>query len=202
MLHVTNRKNLYALLARLFTYPDPELVATLQEGAAEQAVGSLPVDPPPPLAQSRALQELEVAYTDLFINRLGGAPAPPYGSVYLDQDGQLMGQSARSAAEAYRAEGLSIAAGGEPPDFLSTELEFLYYLVEQEEAALTSREVDKARSASARQADFCRALLHPWVPVFCKRVADDAQAHPFYRWACEVLIQFCRMEEKWLERLH
>jgi TorA maturation chaperone TorD len=200
MLHVSERKQLYAFFARIFSYPDQELTAKLRQSEAAEAGRLLPAAPAPPAIDASTV-ELEVAYTDLFINRLGGAPAPPYGSVYLERDERLMGQSTLHVAEAYRSEGLSLEGSGEPPDFLPTELEFLYYLVEQEEQALGRRDLAAARTAVERQATFCRTLLHPWMPAFCDRIEADSQAHPLYRWAAGLLREFCRQEREWLERV-
>jgi TorA maturation chaperone TorD len=200
VLHVSERKQLYAFLARLFSYPDRELTATLQDGEAAEVGSLLLTTPAPPAALSSTI-ELETAYTELFINRLGGAPAPPYGSVYLERDERLMGQSTLHVAEAYRSEGLSLEGSCEPPDFLPTELEFLYYLVEQEEQALSRRDLAAARTAVERQAIFSRTLLHPWMPTFCDRIEADEQTHPLYRWATGLLREFCRVEDEWLARV-
>jgi len=200
MLHVSERKKLYAFLARIFGYPDRELAAALRQGEAAVAGRLLPAAPTLPALDTSTV-ELEVAYTDLFINRLGGAPAPPYGSVYLERDERLMGQTTLHVAEAYRSEGLSLEGSGEPPDFLATELEFLYYLVTKEEDALGRKDIAAAREALRRQADFCRALLHPWIPLFSRKLAEDEEGHPCYRWGGRLLEEFCRMENDWLERL-
>ncbi|MBE0597604.1 MAG: molecular chaperone TorD family protein [Desulfuromonadales bacterium] len=197
MLNVGQRKKLYALLARLFAYPDRQLLRRWEEESAV-AAALLPQLPAPPTE----LRELEIAYTDAFINRLGGAPALPYGSVYLEPDGQLMGESSLQAGQAYRNEGLALEGSGEPPDYLPTELEFLYYLVEQEEQALGRRDVAAARHAGERQAAFCRDSLHPWAGEFCRRLAADADIHPLYRWGGELLESFCRMEKEWLEKMY
>jgi TorA maturation chaperone TorD len=199
MLHVSERKQLYAFLARLFSYPDRELTAKLRQNEAAEIGRLLPAASAPPAIDASTV-ELEVAYTDLFINRLGGAPAPPYGSVYLERDERLMGQTTLHVAAAYRAEGLSLEGSGEPPDFLPTELEFLYYLVEQEEQALSRRDLAAARTAVEHQASFCRTLLHPWMPAFCDRLEADGQTHPLYRWAAGLLREFCRQEQEWLAR--
>lgn len=200
MLHVSERKKLYAFLARLFSYPDRELMAALQGGEAAGMARLLPEAPAPPPVESSTV-ELETAYTGLFINRLGGAPAPPYGSVYLERDERLMGQTTLHAAEAYRSEGLSLEGSGEPPDFLPTELEFLYYLVEREEQALRRRDPAAARTALEHQARFCHTLFHPWMPAFCDRLEADDQTHPLYRWAAGLLREFCRQERQWLEKV-
>lgn len=200
MLHVSERKQLYAFLARLFSYPDRELTAALQSDEAAEMARILPEVPAPPPPGSSTV-ELETAYTGLFINRLGGAPAPPYGSVYLERDERLMGQTTLHVAEAYRSKGLSLEGSGEPPDFLPTELEFLYYLVEQEEQALGRRDLPAARKAVEQQAGFCRALFHPWVVPFCRRIEQEAGSHPLYRWGAQLLDGFCRREQAWLEKV-
>lgn len=200
MLHVSERKKLYAFLARLFSYPDRELAVALQSDEAAEMARLLPEVPAPPVPGSSTV-ELEVAYTDLFINRLGGTPAPPYGSVYLERDERLMGQTTLHVAEAYRSEGLSLEGSGEPPDFLPTELEFLYYLVEQEEQALSRRDLAAARTAVEHQASFCCTLFHPWVHLFCRRIEQEAGSHPLYRWGAQLLDGFCLQEQEWLERV-
>jgi len=201
MLHVSERKLLYRFLAQLFAYPDLQLIDALARGDAEEAARLTGIEPPPILLEDDILLELETGFTNQFINRLGGVPAPPYGSLYLERDGILMGQSSLKVLEAYRAEDLSLEGGGEPPDYLATELEFLYYLVGQEEEALSRRDVEGARDKTVKQKAFVSELLSPWVSVFCLRVAKDRNAHPLYFWGCRLLARFCSMEKDWLERL-
>ncbi|WP_432822819.1 TorD/DmsD family molecular chaperone [Trichloromonas sp.] len=201
MLHVSERKLLYRFLAQLFAYPDPQLIDALARGDAEEAARLTGIEAPPALLEDDVLLDLETGFTSQFINRMGGVPAPPYGSLYLEQDGILMGQSSLKVLEAYRAEDLALEGGGEPPDYLATELEFLYYLVGQEEEALARRDVEGARDKTVKQRAFVSELLGPWVPVFCGRVETDERAHPLYLWGCRLLERFCAMEQDWLERL-
>ncbi len=201
MLHVSERKLLYRFLAGLFAYPDQEFVAALARGEADEAARLTGIDAPPSLAEDDPLLELETGFTDLFINRLGGVPAPPYGSIYLEQAGILMGASTLKALEAYRTEGLALEGSGEPPDYLATELEFLYYLVVQEEEALLARKVEAARAFTLKQRAFVGELLMTWVPIFARKVATASGAHPFYQWGVRLLQRFGEMEQAWLERL-
>jgi len=202
MLNVSERKQLYSFFVTLFSYPDEDLPAALERGDGVRAAGLLSLTPAPPeLAVGAQVEELQAAFTDLFINRLGGAPAPPYGSVYLESGERLMGTSTLCVAEAYRGEGLSVDGSAEPPDYLPTELEFLYFLVEGEEEALRLGDLDGARSFVGKQADFCRALLHPWLPEFCRRIREDRGAHPLYAWGAGLLERFRESESDWLERL-
>lgn len=202
MFNVSERKQLYAFFATLFSYPEAELAAALERGEGIRVAGLFPeAQQPPKVVGEAQTEELQVAFTELFINRLGGAPAPPYGSVYLEGGERLMGLSTQSVAAAYSGEGLSMDGSVEPADYLPTELEFLYFLVEREEEALGRGDIEEARSALRKQGDFCRALLHPWVPEFCRRIRADRGAHPLYAWGAELFERFCEGERNWLERI-
>jgi putative dimethyl sulfoxide reductase chaperone len=202
MLHVAERKRFYRFFAALFAYPDQQLLAELAGATpAAMATALRELEPPPELSADNLLTELQTAFTGLFINRLGGAPAPPYGSVYLEEDGRLLGPSTRQVAEFYRAAGLALEGSVEPADYLATELEFLYFLVDQEEQAFGRRDLAAARSATGRQVEFFRQYLHPWVGEFCRRIEQEGGAHPLYRWGGRALARFCAVEAAWLEKL-
>ncbi len=185
----TDKKFCYQAFTALFNYPEQELLDNLQLYLEELSeLFSLPI--PAELQQPLDLTDLEVAYTGLFINRFGGAPAPPYGSVYLEKDAKLMGESCLRVAESYRNEGLNIDSSDEPADFLATELEFLYYLAANEEAAEESDDAAAASSWQTKQADFFSDLLKPWLPEFCQRIKTSDGGHPLYTWCAEVLEKF------------
>lgn len=198
MLDLHDRKLLYGLLAGLFHYPDAQTPDMLGELDAEAFAEVFPGLSAPPEVSDRDLEALQTAYTGLFVNRLGGVPAPPYGSVYLDEDPVIMGESSRQVLKTYQAEGLSTEMANEPPDFLPVELEFLYYLVEKEEADLEVQDEAGARAARAQQADFFGRLFVSWVPTFCEQLLAEEEAHPFYRWCAELLAHFCAMEAELL----
>jgi TorA maturation chaperone TorD len=201
MLHVVDRKDLYAMFCTLFSYPDRELAEQLTAGRLLDPAQRLPGAPAPPQFGGEPLLEaLQVSFTGLFVNRLGGVPAPPYGSVYLGKEQQLHGPSTRAVAAAYQGEGLAIEQSCEPPDYLATELEFLYYLVGKEEEGLQRRELAAARSAVAKQHRFFEGFFGPWVEDFCRRIEATAQVHPLYRWAAAALARFCAAERDWLDR--
>lgn len=201
MLHISARKRLYAFFSSLFAYPDAELLAQLTPANLEELVVLVPgSDPLPNLSAKNLLEELQVGFTGLFINRLGGAPAPPYGSVYLEDSGRLAGPTTLAVAATYRGEGLAVEGSPEPPDYLATELEFLYFLIQQEEAALTGRDIPAARIATSKQSNFFFSYLHPWVGEFCRRVLADEQTPELYRWGASLLARFSEIEQRWLEK--
>lgn len=185
MLTLTERKDLCSLLVQLFSYPDAELSKRLAEPTTAFLIARLAI---PALAEAEIdWKTLEPAYTSLFINRLGGVPAPPYGSVYLDDDGQVMGASSLRVMQSYQQAGL-VVESPEPPDFLATELEFLYFLADREGNS-ESTEAARARTV------FFSELFMPWIPPFCQRLAA-ADPHPVYGWAATLLLAFCLQEEE------
>lgn len=199
MLHISQRKALYRQLATLFSYPDPDLLALLQDPEAlSTTAGRLGQELPEQLATS-VLVDLEAAYTALFDAGLGGAVAPPYGSVYLDPEGQLMGPSTFQVANCYAEAGLRLEGTVEPADFLPTELEYLYFLVDREVQALASKDMAKARGWTRRQLQFLEQWLLPWLPKFVERL-EKRPLHPLYPWAGELLLSFCRSEVEWLNK--
>ena len=80
---------------------------------------------------------LEESYVRLFVNAQNGITAPLYHSCYQDTgqpDSQsgLMGESAGFMRQFFKSKGLSLANSiNEPPDHLSIELEYLYFLLQQ-----------------------------------------------------------------------
>jgi len=200
MLHIDQRKDLYRNLATLFNYPGEELITLLrQAGSWSAAAGHFGIPLPEQLDTFRR-SNLEEAYTALFDAGLGGAVAPPYGSVYLEDSGLLMGESTRQVAACYADAGLKLDGTVEPADYLPTELEYLYYLVDREDQALQARDLATARTMTDRQRRFLSAWLMPWLPEFVARL-EGRPLHPLYPWGGRLLLAFCGSELEWLQRL-
>ncbi|HSR37254.1 MAG TPA: molecular chaperone TorD family protein [Desulfurivibrionaceae bacterium] len=125
------------------------------------------------------LAPLQVEYTRLFINAIPHVVAPPYGSVYLSDDGMLYGNSAVLTKNFYREHGFDLPGEADIPDHLSLELEFLALLAEErheEEVFL-----------------FLRDHFRPWFPAFQARVLAEVR-HPFYRVLVNLIDFFTREE--------
>ena len=117
-------------------------------------------------------EALSLAYARLFLGPFE-ILAPPYASMYLDPDGQLMGEISQWVADAYREAGVEVGgASREAPDHITLELEFMYFL--------GHRWVETgAAEWRRRQAHFEEAHLRHWLGEFAQAVAD-ADVHPFY----------------------
>ncbi len=195
MLQTSDRRKLYDFLANLFAYPDPDTLALLCREIVT-AAALIPDGPRPPRLAREQLHSLQAAHAGLFGNYPARSCTPLYGSIYLEGESRLIGQSTQFAAEVYRAEGLALEQWEEPPDYLPIELEFLSFLVAQEDVSRRQGDLTQARESLKKQADFCRALFHSWVFEFCARVAASPNVHPLYRFASELLEHFCRLEEE------
>jgi len=179
------RATTYRLLAECY-YPPVE--TTLQH--VRQLSRSLKaVRPPVAEAAARmdaALQAHE-GYEELCIDhaRLFVGPfallAPPFGSVYLEEERCLMGDSTMAAGECYREVGLEVSAGfNGTPDHIAAELEFMHFLVIKELGTLADGDLDHAQHFRQKQKSFLERHLAAWVSEFSRNVQEQAHTR-FYR---------------------
>ena len=199
MLHINQRQRLYQFFACLFANPGPELVQYLADNEVNEIAELLGVDAAAKSTYDLSQENLAEVFTGLFVARMGGVPAPPYGSVYLD-NGLLMGASTSRVAELYSKQGLVFEDATEPPDYLSTELEFLYFMVGKEEAGFKQRDLAAAKVATKSQHEFLEQCLLPWLEPFVDRLAG-IEEETLYHWGAATLLVFCRQEQDWLSRL-
>jgi len=120
-------------------------------------------------------EELLVEYTRLFLGPFG-VIAPPYGSVYLDGERRVMGDSTLEVIKMYRNEGLSGNADDrELPDHVAVELEFMSYLVFEEIKAMKKSDLRAAIEAVEKQECFSGEFLRRWIPPFCERIKENTE---------------------------
>jgi TorA maturation chaperone TorD len=114
-------------------------------------------------------QHLEEGYVRLFISAKGSITAPLYESCYEFEGAPLMGRAAAEMKERFEAKGLSVAETiQEPPDHLSIELEYLYFLLDKGWG-----EQDDALVAEA--AEFASDTLLPWVSELSEKLASEEE---------------------------
>ena len=114
-------------------------------------------------------QHLEEGYVRLFISAKGGIAAPLYESCYEFEGAPLMGAAATEMKERFDAKGLSVVDTiQEPPDHLSMELEYLYFLLDK-----GWRDQDGALVTEGSA--FAAETMLPWVSKLHERLASEKQ---------------------------
>lgn len=126
------------------------------------------------------LQSLIVDFSKLFVGPFS-LLAPPYGSVYLDSEKRVMGESTAAASEYYAQEGLGLVEHfQEAPDHIAVELEFLHFLYIKELQAVAQGDPEASRHYSAQRQAFLLEHLGRWVCSFTSAVRQEARTS-FYR---------------------
>ena len=114
-------------------------------------------------------QHLEEGYVRLFISAKGGITAPLYESCYEFEGAPLMGRAAGEMKERFETKGLSVADTiQEPPDHLSIELEYLYFLLDK---GWRDQDGELVTEGSA----FAAETMLPWVSKLHERLAREKQ---------------------------
>ena len=136
-------------------------------------------------------QSLEQSYVRLFINSLDGIAAPLYASCYeagraAGEDAPLMGPPAVMMKERFDSKGLSLGDHiHEPPDHLSIELEYLYFLLDKGWSDGDTALIDEAVS-------FAGETMLPWVTKFQERIAPVETECRFYQLITAILCAILR----------
>lgn len=111
-------------------------------------------------ANKEGLEQLQIEYTRLFINAIPAVIAPPYSSVYLDQEGNLYGPSAVWVRRFYQQNGFELAGEADIPDHLSLELEFIALLIDDHQEEVAEQ--------------FLKEHFRLWFPHFRNRVMSES----------------------------
>ena len=194
-----------ALLSRFYWGPDADFSRDLWRGTFlkpfEVLKPMVSYEPPGVIDELKAInasfagedeifQYLEQAYVRLFINS-DGMIAPLYASCYAagsapGEDAPLMGPPAVSMKERFESKGLSLGDHiHEPPDHLSIELEYVYFLLEKgwsdDDTALKDEAVF-----------FAGEIMLPWVIKFQERLVAIETECRFYRLTTAILCAVLR----------
>lgn len=176
---------LYRFLAQSFRYPEQVWLTGPYFDLLESIVQNLDFgNDAPDLRQNycdsrNGLEQLQIEYTRLFINAAPAVIAPPYSSIYLDQEGNLYGPSAVWVKQFYHQHGFDLAGEGDIPDHLALELEFLALLI------------DEGEENAAEQ--FLNHHFRKWFPLFSERVLNGS-TNQFYS-TLLMLVDFFTREE-------
>jgi len=143
-------------------------------------------------------ENLAVDYAKLFVGPFE-LQAPPYGSVYLEKEKRVMGDSTINVLKMYNDAGLFIGEDfKEMPDHIALELEFMYYLIEKEIQASQELDAEMALIFVEKQVIFFTKYLMRWVPSFCRKIKKNT-GNKFYEALADCLLIFLKKEQEHIQ---
>ncbi len=179
------RGEAYKLLAECYYLPTPGLMRKLIDLEQQMSVvcTEAMLHIKEMYEEIKRLDDLDALSLDF--SRLFLGPyelhAPPYGSVYLDGERQIMGESTLEVRNKYRESGLDISSDfRNPPDHIAAELEFMYFLIVKETEAIGNSDIDMTVSFLEKQRAFLSEHLGSWVFAFADTIEEKAETD-FYR---------------------
>ncbi|OLN32545.1 TorD/DmsD family molecular chaperone [Desulfosporosinus metallidurans] len=125
-------------------------------------------------------------FNRLFVGPTSPA-APPYESVYLSPDHLVMQEQTLAVRKLYIQEGLqALAQGGEPDDFIATELEFAAYLLRRIKIVQLAKKDVQAFHYENLYHEFWGQHLGRWLGPFAQTVFRSTE-HPVFSAISQVL---------------
>jgi len=189
------RGETYKFLSECYYLPSPALIEMLD--SLEERLGSVCAEAcrhvsrmKEELAGATDLDEMKIDYARLFVGPYE-LLAPPYGSVYLDTERRVMGDSTLEARKMYRDVGVDVAdAFRDLPDHIAAELEFMHFLIFKEIEAITRCDANRAMDYLEKQQVFLEKHLAAWVPRFVQHVvkSDSTEFYKHLAKATELFI--------------
>lgn len=174
---ITQAANSYKLLSLLYDFPSDamaEVLSLLKENLKDYRSDLIPVvsEMEAYLVGTTDFEVLKIEQAKLFVGPFE-LLAPPYGSIYIDGQRRIMGDSTIKVLEAYGDAGLKLSDEfKQPPDHIITELEFMYYLI--------ARYLETRNDQWLTMKDsFHDEFLKPWLRDFTDRIERNSQSQ-FY----------------------
>ena len=192
------RADCFRFLSACFCQPQKEVF--IREGLFKNLSASLKQSCPAALSIAGDMEMAFIKYSeeDLLVEyaRLFVGPneivAPPYGSVYLDRDRRVMGDSTMEVMKMYEEQGLAMDREFRNlPDHITAELEFMYYLIFKEIEALEKSDLAPTLNFIKIQEVFLDRFLKRWVRPFCGKVKEGTDSG-FYKALADCAAAFIR----------
>jgi TorA maturation chaperone TorD len=193
------RENLSRLLAACYYEPGPEFAEekvfdSMREAATRidprlaALAGHLGED-----YAAEGHEALLLDYSRLFLGP-NHIAAKPYGSIWLEGQNTVMGDSTMAVQKLYEQGGFDMSEDfREVPDHIAVELEFLYLLIYRENEAARNGESVALREMAALRKHFLDEHLGRWIGPFTSAVIAGAQSS-YYRRLGELSAGFVDME--------
>lgn len=159
------RATTYRLLGALFHQP------TNQPDAPLEATDPVAIDVDKLREAMPDSKSLRLDHAQLFVGPFD-LTAPPYESVYADDESRVMTDTTAEVQAEYHEAGVEIDID-EPADHIAAELEFVSLLVETEREAIAAGEFEAAEHYLDRQYAFLISHLGRWM----SELAENMQTH-------------------------
>lgn len=188
--HEEKRRDSYKLISACYYLPEEDTIQKLAE--LTEIMGGVCVEAAKHVSNMGTetdIEQLRIDYSKLFVGPFE-LLAPPYGSVYLEGERKVMGDSTIDARNRYEEVGLDISGGlKEAPDHIAIELEFMYYLIFKEIEAIGNSDFESIMGYLEQQKGFLEDHLGRWVEPFTEVMKANAQTG-FYRGLADMTSDF------------
>ena len=178
--HESSRMTVFRLLSDCYFLPDPGLSEKLENLESNMVNVCQPAvkwvqNMRKEFEAGADLEPLKVDFSKLFVGPYK-LSAAPYGSVYLEGERKMMGDSTLDVRNRYREAGLDTAQNfKDAPDHISAELEFMYYLIFKEIEAFANSDMETTIDFIQKQKFFLEDHLMAWVPEFAGNIVEHAE---------------------------
>ena len=193
------RSSTYYHLARLFEPPGPFLLDERVLEALEAALAAVnpaAAEHASALAEAlerEGLERVRREHMKLFVGP-EQLLAPPYGSVYVDQQRELMGPSTMAVVKLYGEAGLRQADDlKDAPDHVRVELDVMHLVIERTLDGVREGDWERAERLVRVQAAILQNHLSRWVTPFAK-VIRTGSTTDFHRHLANLLEAVIKQE--------
>lgn len=201
------RSQAYGFLAAAMEYPEGELTELIRAGDIARKAREVFCSVHPELEQAidwNALAEageadaLSIEYTRLF--DVGGADGPSCALNAGAAKGDARMGLLEELVRFYNYFGLTAAGteANELPDHLTTQMEFMHYLIFSELEAKAAGETESAGDFIRAQRDFLNHHPSTWIPLLNANL-KKSRAPAYYLALGELMEQFIRLEQRLME---
>lgn len=198
------RADMYRLLSACFYQPEEAFLEEEVFGQLKTAMAQVNPRWVPEAAvledtfRAAGCEVLMLDYSRLFLGPFD-ILASPYGSVYIDGEKIVMGDSTMRTLELYRQGGFEVAGDfPEVPDHVAVELEFLYLL-----SLRIGQETDAAerRRLVTLKRTFLEEHLGQWIEPLAAAVCKGAETE-FYKTLAALTVRIVQEDVQELAEVH
>jgi TorA maturation chaperone TorD len=193
--NLQHKATIYRLLSACFYEPENCFLEENVFGQLREALQELPGDLAPLARQmdtsfrSTGKDKLLEDFSQLFMGPFE-IPAKPYGSVYIEGEKVVMGDSTMKAKACYAEADFEVAENfKELPDHITVELEFLYLLSFRQAQAAVNADSSGLINNQRIEQSFLKNHLGRWVPDFCEQIRSHATTD-YYRHLADLTEEF------------